>query len=120
MCFLNRFLLVALLMLEIATWMPGIEMVGYTPMRFFAAALGLVNACIRPFLLLIMDRVTFPSAAISAFLVNAAFFFFAGAFYLGVHVASLPGGVWAFCLVWCLSTVATRWIYIDSSTLTPP
>ena len=115
MCFLNRFLLMALLALEIAAWMPGLEFVGYFPIRLFAGLLGFLNAAIRPLLLLVFPRITLVHVAIAAFFMNAALFFFVSTSYLGIHITSMSGGIIAFLLIWAASIVTNLWICLDTT-----
>lgn len=117
MCFLNRLLIIALIILEIGTWMPGVELVGYIPLRFLAAVLGVINAAIRPIVLATPFKTNLLNIAIAAFVINAIAFFLVSYFYLGVRILSLPGGFSSFLLVWVASTIANRWIYIDTRTL---
>jgi putative membrane protein len=115
MCFFNRFLMIALLLLEIAEWMPGIEMVAYIAMRLFAAGVGLINASIRPLMLLASIPINLFTVGLIAFILNGVVFWAMSGLYLGIHVATFSGGFFAFLIIWAASTIANRWIYIETT-----
>lgn len=114
MCFLNRFLIITLLSLEIFFWMPGIEHTSYFYFRLFAAALGLINASIRPLLLISSIKITLLNLAIIALVLNSAAFFIMGRFNFGIHIAIFSGGISAFFILWFASCITNRWIYLET------
>ena len=113
MCFLNRLLLIALLLLESAAWVPGIERTSYFSLRFFAAFLALCNASIRPLLLLSSIKINIYTSAAAAFIMNALIFYLADQYYFGIHIVSISGGTIAFLVIWISSTLANRYIYMN-------
>lgn len=117
MCFLNRILIIALLLLEIAAWMPGIEKISYFSLRLFAVVLALLNSSIRPLMLLCSIKINIYNTALITFILNVFIFYIASTYYLGIHIATLSGGLAAFLIIWVSSTILNRYVYIETTKL---
>lgn len=117
MCFLNRFLIIALIFFEIEVGMLGVNRISYFSFRLFVAILAVLNASIRPFLLILLLKINIYNVAITAFILNAIIFYIASQYYLGIHIVSFTSGLCAFLIIWIASTITNRYIYIQPNQL---
>lgn len=97
-----RILLSALALLVIAYYVPGIMVDGVYIAIIAAVVLGILNAVVRPVLLLLTFPITFLTLGLFAFVINALLFWFAASFLEGFSVS----GFWPALLGSVLMTVA--------------
>jgi putative membrane protein len=88
---LLRWLVSALALLALPYVISGIELKSFYFALIAAALLGLVNAVIRPVLILLTLPVTVLTLGLFILVINALLFWFVGSFFEGFHV----GGFWA-------------------------
>jgi putative membrane protein len=104
---INAFALVA-----VAYLMPGISVASFTTALVAALVLGLINAVIRPVLVLLTLPVTLLTLGLFIFVLNGLLFWFVGSFIQGFVVEGFWSGVFGaiiFSLIsWLLSSLLLR------------
>src|SRR4051794_2595182 len=85
---INAFALVA-----VAYLMPDISVASFTTALIAALVLGLINAVVRPVLVLLTLPVTIITLGLFIFVLNGLLFWFVGSFVSGFHVAGFWSGV---------------------------
>lgn len=85
---LLRWILTALTLLALAYYMPGIEVDGFYTALITALLLGLVNAVIRPVLLLLTLPINLLTLGLFTLVVNGGLFLFVSSFVEGFEVDS--------------------------------
>jgi putative membrane protein len=101
---INAFALVA-----VAYLMPGISVASFTTALVAALVLGLINAVVRPVLVLLTLPVTIITLGLFIFVLNGLLFWFVGSFIQGFVVDGFWSGVFGaivFSLIsWLLSAL---------------
>ncbi|MFL6573682.1 MAG: phage holin family protein [Burkholderiales bacterium] len=101
---INAFALVA-----VAYLMPGISVASFTTALIAALVLGLINAVVRPVLVLLTLPVTIITLGLFIFVLNGLLFWFVGSFIQGFVVDGFWSGVFGaivFSLIsWLLSAL---------------
>jgi putative membrane protein len=104
---INAFALVA-----VAYLMPGISVASFTTALVAALVLGLINAVVRPVLVLLTLPVTIITLGLFIFVLNGLLFWFVGSFIQGFVVDGFWSGVFGaivFSLIsWLLSALLLR------------
>ncbi|MFM2408815.1 MAG: hypothetical protein RL358_1557 [Pseudomonadota bacterium] len=104
---LNAFALIA-----VANFVPGIHVDGYPAALLAAFLLGLVNALIRPILLLLTLPITLVTLGLFIFVINGLLFWWVGSSLNGFSVDSFWHGVLGAVLysifTWALSAAAQQ------------
>lgn len=102
----------ALALIAVANYVPGIRVDGFTAALVAAMILGLVNALIRPVLLLLTLPVTLLTLGLFIFVINGFLFWFTGSVLRGFMVDSFWHGILGALLYslfsWALSAAATQ------------
>ena len=102
----------AVALLTVAYVMPGIAVASFATALVAALVLGLVNAVIRPVLVLLTLPVTILTLGLFIFVINGLLFWFVGSFIQGFVVAGFWPGVFGaivFSLIsWCLSALLLK------------
>jgi putative membrane protein len=104
---INAFALVA-----VAYLMPGISVANFATALVAALVLGLINAVVRPVLVLLTLPVTIVTLGLFIFVLNGLLFWFVGSFIQGFVVDGFWSGVFGaivFSLIsWLLSALLLR------------
>ena len=99
----------ALALLAVAYLMPSIAVASFTTALVAALILGLVNAVIRPILILLTLPATILTLGLFIFVINGLLFWFVGTYLQGFTVAGFWAGVFGaivYSLVsWALSAL---------------
>lgn len=106
---LLRWLLNAVALMLVAYLYPGVQVESLGTAVLAALVLGLVNAVIRPILLLLTLPVTILTLGLFIFVINALLFWFTAEIVGGFHVA----GFWAALvgsILYSIITLLTSWI----------
>ena len=82
-----RWLLLAAALLLVAHLYPGVQVASFTSALIAALVLGLLNALLRPILVLLTLPVTVLTLGLFLFVINALMFYFAASMLDGFHVA---------------------------------
>jgi len=102
----------ALALLAVANYVPGIHVNGFGAALIAAFFLGLVNALLRPLLLLLTLPVTLLTLGLFIFVINGALFWLVGSVLRGFVVDSFWSGVVGAVLYsifsWALSSAAAQ------------
>ena len=102
----------ALALIAVANYVPGIQVGGFIDALVAAFFLGLVNALIRPVLLLLTLPVTLLTLGLFIFVINGFLFWFTGSVLRGFIVDTFWHGVLGALLYsvfsWALSAAATQ------------
>ena len=105
-------LLNAVALIAVAYLLPSIAVSSFTSALIAALVLGLVNAVIRPVLVVLTLPVTILTLGLFIFVINALLFWLVGSILDGFHVQGFGGaliGSILFSIVsWLLSTVVLR------------
>jgi putative membrane protein len=106
---LFRWLLNAAALLLVAYLYPGVQVTSFAAAIVAALVLGLVNAVIRPVLLVLTLPVTILTLGLFIFVINALLFWLVAELVGGFHVA----GFWAALvgsILYSVITLVTSWI----------
>ena len=102
----------ALALIAVAYLMPSIAVSSFTSALVAALVLGLVNAIIRPVLVLLTLPVTVITLGLFIFVINALLFWFVGSILSGFHVggfwSALVGSILFSIVSWALSALVLR------------
>lgn len=102
----------ALALLLVAYLLKGIHVNGFGSALIAALVLGLVNALIRPILVILTLPVTLLTLGLFIFIINALLFLFVGNLLAGFQVASfgaaLLGSILYSVISWLLSSLLLR------------
>jgi putative membrane protein len=102
----------AVALIAVAYLMPGVSVASFTTALVAALVLGLVNAVIRPLLVLLTLPVTIITLGLFIFVLNGLLFWFVGSFIEGFVVTGFWPGVFGaivFSLIsWLLSALLLR------------
>ena len=90
---LVRWLLLAGALLLVAHLYPGVVVTSFTSALIAALVLGLVNAVIRPLLILLTLPVTLITLGLFIFVINGLMFWLVGSFITGFVVSGLWWGI---------------------------
>ncbi len=106
-----RWLINALALFGLSRILPGIELGGFFSALLVAAVLGILNAVIRPVLILLTLPLTLVTLGLFIFVINALVILLA-AWLLPPSVFFVTGFWWAALLAVCLSAVSwlTNWM----------
>jgi putative membrane protein len=106
---LARWIANAAALLLVAYLYPGVRVEGLLPAAIAALGLGLVNAVVRPILVILTFPVTLLTLGLFLFVINALLFWLVAEVVPGFHVT----GFWAALvgsLLYSLITLVTSWI----------
>jgi putative membrane protein len=108
-----RWIVNAAALLLVAYIYPGVQVTGFTAALIAALVLGLVNAFIRPLLVILTLPVTILTLGLFLFVINALMFWFVAEVVKGFtvtgFVAALVGS-----LLYSVVTLLTSWILFSS------
>jgi putative membrane protein len=114
MQFIIRWLLNAAALLIVAYFMhPYVEVTSFTGAIVAAAVLGVVNAIIRPILIILTLPIEILTLGLFTFVINAGLFWFVGHLGLGLTVNGFVGAFIGAIVLSIVSFVLTRVATID-------
>jgi putative membrane protein len=109
MYILLRWLVSAVALLGIAYFIPGIRVAGFYSALIAALILGLVNAVIRPIIILLTLPVNILTLGLFTFVINAFLFWFVATVVKGFEVSGFWPAFWGALIVsvigWIMSSV---------------
>lgn len=100
-----RWILNALALLLVARIVPGFQVDSFYIALIVALVLGLVNATIRPVLLILTLPITILTLGLFAFVINALMIVFVASFVQGFAVAGFGSALAAGLLLWLISLI---------------
>lgn len=86
-------ILVALAILALPSFVPGIEITSFSTALLVALFFGILNAVVRPIILLIAFPITLITLGLFSFVVNAGLFWWIGSFVKGFYVAGFKSAL---------------------------
>jgi len=110
---LLRWIVSALSLLLVAYLIPGIEVSGIYIALIAALILGLVNAVIRPVLLLLTLPINVLTLGLFTFVINALMLWFVASFVEGFAVVGFSAALWGAVVLWLVGWVASA-VFADS------
>ena len=105
-----RWLINALAILGIAYYLPGIGVSGIYAALIAALILGIINAIIRPILILLTLPVNILTLGLFTLVINALLFWFASTIVKGFEVADFKAAFWGALIMWLVSWM-TNWLF---------
>ena len=108
----------ALALLAVAYLLPGINVDGFTSALIAALVLGLINALIRPLLILLTLPITVLTLGLFILIINGLLFWFAGSVLRGFEVSGFWVGVMGALLYSIISSALS--LLIPRPTLRQP
>lgn len=110
MTLILRLLFNALGLILVAEFVPGIFVEGLYPAIIAALVLGLLNAIVRPVLLILTLPITVLTLGLFALVINGALFLFAASFIDGFAVDNFWYALLGSLLMSIVSTIGSRFI----------
>ncbi len=110
MKFILRLVLTASALLLVTYIVPGITVDGVYTALIAALFLGILNAVIRPILVILTLPITILTLGIFIFVINAGIFIFVASFVDGFHVSSFLSALIGSILVSFISSLAHRFV----------
>lgn len=110
MFFILRLVINALIIIGITYLVPGISVSGFYTALLVAVILGLVNAVIRPILILLTLPVNILSLGLFTFVINALLFWLVSTIIKGFTVDGFMPAFWGALLLWLGSWVTSGFV----------
>ncbi|MBU0646000.1 phage holin family protein [Patescibacteria group bacterium] len=104
-----RWVINAVALLLIAYLVPGFAVLSFYSALIAALVLGLVNALVRPFLLIITFPITVVTLGLFIFVVNALMIWLVSTMVKGFEVSGFVPALLVALLLWAVS-LATNWL----------
>ncbi|MFA5103516.1 MAG: phage holin family protein [Candidatus Thermoplasmatota archaeon] len=108
MKFITRLIITAGTLMLVAYFVPGIHVDGFYPALMAALFLGILNAVVRPILILFTLPITILTLGIFIFVINASLFLFVASFIDGFAVSSFWSALIGSVLVSIVSSIANK------------
>ncbi len=106
---LARWIVNAAALLLVAYLYPGVHVEGFLPALVAALVLGLLNAVVRPILVILTLPVTILTLGLFLFVLNALLFWFVAEIVHGFQVTGFVGALVG-SILYSLITLVTSWI----------
>lgn len=110
MKFIARFLLSVLILLVMSEYVTGISVDTLYSAAIAVFVLGILNAIVRPVLVLFTLPITIITLGLFTFVINAALFLFAASFLDGFKVDGFWTALLGSVILSVASTIGARWI----------
>ncbi len=110
MFFIFRLIINALIILGLAYYFPGIGVVSFYTALLVAVILGLVNAIIRPILILLTLPVTILTLGLFTLVINGLLFWFVSTVVKGFEVDGFGPAFWGALILWLVSWISNSFI----------
>ena len=105
-----RLCVTAFTLLVVTRFVPGIEVAGVYPALIAALFLGILNAVVRPILIVLTLPITILTLGIFIFVINAGIFLFVASFVDGFGVSSFLSALIGSVIVSIMSGIASTYI----------
>ncbi len=110
MAIIARLLLIALTLLVVGKYIPGIELSGVYAAIVASIVLALLNVFVRPVLVLLTLPINILTLGVFSFVINAGLFWFAASFLAGFTVSGFLPAVAGSLVVTLVSALGARYI----------
>lgn len=114
MILITRILITALALLLVAEFVPGITVAGLYPAIISAIVLGILNAVVRPILIVLTLPITILTLGLFMFVINAALFLFVASFIEGFEVDSFLVALLGSLIVSVISALGNKFVKSSS------
>ncbi len=111
MLILLRAVIVMLLTLTIVYNVPGFEVHNHYELFFFTLLVALLNAFVRPIVVLLTLPITILTLGLFTFVINMVLFYLAVFFSYGVHIHRFIDLVWGAIVIWISGLLTNRFIW---------
>ena len=108
MKFILKTLIMALVVLGISYFLPGIFVENFWPALIFAVVLGLMNALVKPLISLLTLPIKILTLGLFSFVINTFMFWLAGKLISGVNIESLSSAFWGALILWAASIIVNK------------
>ena len=113
MQFLIRLVVNAVALYLVAYYMPGVSVTGWVGALVAALVLGVINAILRPILIILTLPVQILTLGLFTFVINAVLFYWVGHWGIGLYVSTFSAAFWgaivlgivSFLLSWLVGRV---------------
>ncbi len=105
MSFILRWVINALIVMLVAYVIPGVSVSSFWSALFAAVVIGVVNALIRPLILILTLPVNILTLGLFTLVVNALMFWLASAFVPGFNVDGFGPAFWGALLFWAVALI---------------
>jgi len=102
-----RWLVNALALLVVANVVPGFTVASLYVALIAAIILGLLNAVVKPILLILTLPINIVTLGLFTFVVNGVVIYLASTIVKGFDVATLSAAIWAAVVLWLISIVTS-------------
>lgn len=109
---LIRWIVNAAALMLVAYLYPGVAVTSFAAAMVAALVLGLVNAVVRPILVLLTLPVTLLTLGLFLFVINALLFWFVAEVVQGFHVSGF-GGALVGSILYSIITLITSWLFFS-------
>lgn len=109
-----RWIINAMALLVVAEIITGFSIDGFYHALIAAFVMGLLNAVIRPLLILITLPVNILTLGLFTFIINAFLLWFMSTFIAGVEISGFWSAVGAAIILWAVSIVTNHLLKTDS------
>lgn len=113
MTLILRWIINALALLLVTQVVPGFEVAGFYYALIGALVLGLLNAIIRPVLLILTLPINILTLGLFSFVINALLIWFVSTFLKGFEVAGFWPALLAAIILWAVAVI-TNWLVKQS------
>jgi putative membrane protein len=107
---ITRLLLVALVLLVVAEYVPGIHVDGFYPALIAAVVISLLNFFVKPVLFILTLPITILTLGLFMLVINASLFWFASSFIDGFSVATFWHALLGSLIVSIVSAYANKYL----------
>ena len=105
-----RWLINALAIMLMAFYLPGIGVSSFYAAIIAALVLGILNALIRPLIILLTLPVNIITLGLFTLIINAFLFWFASTIVKGFYVSGFWAAFWGALIMWLVSW-GTNWLF---------
>ncbi len=107
---LLRWIINALLLLLVAYLIPGFHVASFYAALFVALALGILNAIVRPILVILTLPITILTLGLFTFVINAFLLWFVSSFIKGFSVDSFTAAFLGAAILWLGSWLTNAFV----------
>lgn len=107
---ITRILLGALALLLVAKIVPGVSIGGFYSAVIAAVILGVLNAIVKPVLVILTLPITIVTLGLFIFVINAGLFMFAASFIEGFAVDGFVAALFGSLIVSVVTTIGNKFI----------
>ncbi len=100
-----RWLLNTFILMLVAYVVPGISFSGFWPALITSAIFGLINATVRPLMIVLTLPINILTLGFFTLIINALMFWLAASIVKGFYVANFAAAFWGALIYWIIVTV---------------